>query len=59
MTKDCNHQWNKKDPRFWECTKCPHKMAIIYRDTMTQEEFAKLFPSLKRPVGKIILNELK
>lgn len=59
MTTDCKHKWDKKNPQFWQCEHCPHKMAIIHSGTMTQEEFAKLFPSLKRPVGKIIFNEIK
>lgn len=58
MTKDCLHKWDKKHPRYWQCTQCPHTMAIIQMKTMTQEEFSKLYPSLKRPAGKIIFNEI-
>ena len=59
MKEDCKHQYEHSHPNFVQCKWCTKTIPILRMQPMTQEEFAKLFPPLARPVGPLIIDELK
>jgi hypothetical protein len=59
MKDRCKHQYDHSHPNFVQCKYCDKIIPILRIQSMSKEEFAKLFPSLTREVGPIIINELK
>lgn len=56
MTKECNHEWDKRHPRFVQCMLCEKTVPIVYMKDMSEKEFREMYTQSPE-CGQIIIDD--